>query len=237
MNRQISSQSLRILGALLAYPDEALQAAMPEMAALLIAEGWLPKAEADKVLAFMQELSARDIYDAQEEYVALFDRTPSLSLHLFEHVHGDSRDRGQALVDLDQLYRECGLENASEHTPDYLPMFLEYLSLLPVKDVRASLDGVLEIVAALRERLHKRESGYAAVLAAIEALATRKPDAEKLKAAMAQDAGAALDNEMLDAAWAEQFALAAPTASDSCPKAEQMLARMTQDYPAQGGRP
>ena len=237
MNRQISSQSLRILGALLTYPTEELQAALPEMQAVLTAENWLPKAQASQVLAFMQQLSAQDIYDAQEEYVALFDRTPSLSLHLFEHVHGDSRDRGQALVDLDLLYRERGLANASEHTPDYLPIFLEYLSLLPVDQARSSLDGVLEIVAALRERLHKRESEYVAVLLAIEALATRKPDAAKLQSALAVDAGAPLTSDQIDAAWEEQFALAAPTSSDSCPKAEQMLARMSQDSPVQGGRP
>jgi nitrate reductase delta subunit len=135
------------------------------------------------------------------------------------------------------IYREHGLCNASEHTPDYLPMFLEYLSLLPLDEVRSSLDGVIEIVATLRERLVKRESRHAVVFEALESLATRKPDAAKLRAALAADAGAPLEQDELDAAWEEQFALAAPTGRDSCPKAGQMLARMNESLPVSGGRP
>ncbi|MEJ2459788.1 MAG: hypothetical protein P8Y58_17260 [Novosphingobium sp.] len=52
--------------------------------------------------ALIDDLVTRDLYDAQERYVLLFDRTRKLSLHLFEHVHGESRDRGQAMVDLAQ---------------------------------------------------------------------------------------------------------------------------------------
>jgi nitrate reductase delta subunit len=166
--------------------------------------------------------------DAQEDYVSLFDRTPSLSLHLFEHVHGDSRDRGPALVDLDSLYRERGLENLSEHTPDYLPMFLEYLSLLPVEEARETLDGAVDVIAVIGERLKKRGSAYAVLFDALEEAASRKPDPKKLQGALKADEGLPMSAEEMDKAWEEQFAFAdiKPDQGGGCPQAEEMLARM-----------
>jgi nitrate reductase molybdenum cofactor assembly chaperone NarJ/NarW len=236
MERHTNSQTLRIFAAILSYPTEELQEALPEFRRMLKSESWLSKSSTERLSKFIDDLAEADIYDAQEVYVSLFDRTPSLSLHLFEHIHGDSRDRGQALVDLDLIYRELGLENASEHTPDYLPMFLEYLSLLPLDQVRSSMDGVIEIIATLQQRLVKRESDYAVVLEALQSLATRQPDSGKLKAALTADAGSPLSNDLLDAAWEEQFALAAPRADDTCPKAQQMLVRMQEDTFTTGGK-
>lgn len=230
MKHQTTNQTTRILAALLCYPTAELVTALPELEGILQAEGWLTGTALRQVQSFMQQLAVQDVLDAQESYVDLFDRTPSLSLHLFEHVHGDSRDRGQALVDLDQIYRAHNLSNASEHTPDYLPMFLEYLSLLPVNDVREALDGVVDILGALRERLTNRKSGYSVLFDAILALAKRRPNPQQLQAAMLADAGDAPTEAALDAAWEEQFALAAASASNStdCPKAAEMLARMHQ---------
>jgi len=228
-----NNQTPRILAALLSYPEADLVAALPELERLLKAEGWLNNDGSQAVFGFMQELAGADLLDAQETYVSLFDRTPSLSLHLFEHVHGDSRDRGQALVDLDQIYREQGLCNATEHTPDYLPMFLEYLSLLPLADARAALDGMVEILGALALRLHNRQSKYADLLDAVMMLAARKPDPARLQASLLADDGQLPDNERLDAAWGEQFALAplqnGQEAGNSCPKTADMLARMQMD--------
>lgn len=231
--QKINNQTPRILAALLSYPQADLMAALPEMTQLLQAEGWLNKASLQAVTRFMTELAVADLLDAQEMYVSLFDRTPSLSLHLFEHVHGDSRDRGQALVDLDQIYRTQGLHNATEHTPDYLPMFLEYVALLPLAEARAALDGVVEILGALAQRLRNRQSSYADLLEAVTLLAARKPDPARLQASLLADDGQMPDNERLDAAWGEQFALAPPqqgaSGADACPKAADMLARMHMD--------
>ena len=107
------------------------------------------------------DIGGRDAYDAQERYVLLFDRTRSLSLHLFEHVHGESRDRGQAMVDLMAMYEEDGFEIDTKELPDYLPMFLEYLSMKPRAEAVQLLDETAHILAALRERLKKRQSVYA----------------------------------------------------------------------------
>jgi nitrate reductase delta subunit len=164
----------------------------------------------------------------QEEYVNLFDRTPSLSLHLFEHVHGDSRERGPAMVDLDRIYRVAGMENASDETPDYLPLFLEYLSILEPEQARDDLKGAIDVIAALGERLKKRDSLYAAVFEGLIVAAKQAPDMKNLQRALEIDAGALPSAEALDEVWEAQFAFDNPMGkpSDGCPKAEDMLARI-----------
>jgi nitrate reductase delta subunit len=220
--------TLRIIGFLLNYPEEDLAAEFDGIPDMLRREGWLSGKTISALQGFLKEMAEQELMDRQEEYVALFDRTPSLSLHLFEHVHGDSRDRGPALVDLDSLYREKGLENMSEHTPDYLPMFLEYLSLLPVEDARETLDGAIDVVAVIGERLKKRGSPYSVLFEALEEAASRRPDQKKLQSALKVDAGLPLSIDEMDKAWEEQFAFAdiKPDQGSGCPQAEEMLARM-----------
>lgn len=223
------SVTLKILGLLLTYPDEKWVAARADIVSVLKTENWLTPGTVKKISQFLDSAAQRDIYDLQEDYVALFDRTPSLCLYLFEHVHGDSRDRGQALVELDMLYRERGLENNSEHTPDYLPLFLEYLSVLPPDQARDNLDGAIDVIAILCERLKKRESGYAVLFDALLEAAVRKPDEKKLQGAMKLNAGAEPTAQEMDEAWEQQFAFAmAQQNADGggCPKAEEMLKRM-----------
>lgn len=225
----MNGYTLKIIGFLLNYPAEPIGSAVREMPEILRREKWLSDETIAALGNFLTELAGRDLMDLQEEYVALFDRTPSLSLHLFEHVHGDSRDRGQALVELDSLYREMGLENVSEHTPDYLPLFLEYLSLLPVDQARENLDGAIDVIVVIGERLKKRGSPYAALFDALAETASREPDHKKLKSALQADAGLPLSTDQMDEAWEEQFAFAdmKPDQGQSgCPQAEEMLARM-----------
>lgn len=221
-------KTLKALAFLMAYPSADTQMAGGEIADVLKAEGWLPAATVQGIEKFMAECAAADIYDLQEDYVGLFDRTPSLCLHLFEHVHGDSRDRGQALVELDMLYRERGLENNSEHTPDYLPLFLEYLSTLPPDEARENLDGAIDVIAVLGERLKKRESGYAILFDALQEAAARKPDPKKLQSALAFNAGHEPTQDEMDEAWEQQFAFAGAKDDNGggCPKARDMLKRM-----------
>lgn len=224
--------TLKIIGALLAYPSQDLQDAAGEMKTILRQEAWLSGKTLGNIETFLDELKGKDILDAQEEYVDLFDRTPSLALHMFEHVHGDSRDRGQALVELDMLYREIGLDNVSEHTPDYLPLFLEYLSMLSVDDARHNLDGAIDVIAVIGERLKRRESSYAVLFEALKEASSRKPDEKKLQAAMKAHNGAPLSQDEMDAAWEEQFAFDNTGSSQNgCPKADDMLARMNEDIP------
>ena len=174
------ARTYRALAALIAYPTDALQAATGEIAAVLA------------------ELAGRDIYDLQERYFALFDRSRTLSLHLFEHVHGESRDRGQAMADLIELYRGHGFEPTASELPDFLPLFLEFLSLLPGHEAQALLAEPAGILQVLAERLVTRKSAYAAVFAALATLANAP--AIGLPDHSTEDPD---DLAALDAAWEE----------------------------------
>lgn len=226
----MNGYTLKIIGSLMMYPAVDLRQAAGDMAGILKAEGWLSGRIVKNMESLIDLLRTTDLLDLQESYVDLFDRTPSLSLHLFEHVHGDSRDRGQALVELDTLYREIGLENVSDHTPDYLPLFLEYLSFLPVDEARNNLDGAIDVIAVIGERLKKRGSRYAFLFEALKEAASRRPDEKKLAAAMAAHNGEPLSREEMDAAWEDQFAFDnAGTGKNGCDKVQNMLARMNED--------
>ena len=127
-------RTLKILSILLSYPDEEFPAR--DLSEALDGEALLPPACHAKVTALIDDIAACDLYDARERYVYLFDRTRSLSLHLFEHVHGESRDRGQAMVDLSDLYERNGFRIAARELPDYLPLFLEFAATLPLSEAR-----------------------------------------------------------------------------------------------------
>ncbi len=195
------SQTFKVLSALLSYPTPEMQAAAPELRAALDAEALLPEKQRARVGRLIGEIESRDIYDLQERYVLLFDRTRSLSLHLFEHVYGESRDRGAAMVDLAQAYEKHGLMIAANELPDFLPLFLEFLSALPPQEARNWLGQTVHIIGAFRQRLRKRGSPYAAVFWAIETLANAKPDADALKSLREQEDDDPNDLEALDRAW------------------------------------
>ncbi len=163
--------TLRALSALLTYPDAALTAAAPALASALAEEGRLSPAALDALATLLRSLAQEDLYELEEAYVSLFDRTRRLSLHLFEHVHGESRDRGQAMVDLAALYETGGLLIATNELPDFLPLFLEYAATRPREEACALLADVDHILAGLEERLMSRATPYSAVFGALRSLA------------------------------------------------------------------
>jgi nitrate reductase molybdenum cofactor assembly chaperone NarJ/NarW len=211
-------KTLKVLSALLGYPTPELLAAAPELRAALQSEGVLKRRALDGVIRLIDELGRLDPFDAQERYILLFDRTRSLSLHLFEHVHGESRDRGQAMVDLIKVYEDAGYTPTASELPDYLPLFLEF--------------------AALRERLAKRRSPYEAVFAALSALSQSKLDEAALAALRAEPDPEPDDLEALDAAWAEEEVAFGPgSAADACGK-DALSAKLRQARrPAPGLEP
>lgn len=197
-------KTFRALSALLQYPTGQLVDALCEIADVLDRESLAPRSLRPQVSALFDRLRDGDLYDLQEEYVLLFDRTRSLSLHIFEHVHGESRDRGQALVDLKSIYEEHGFAIGTTELPDFLPLFLEYLSLLPVAEARTMLAETAHVLAALAERLAKRKSPYEAEFRVLLAIAAAQPDESALEA-LRQEADPAPDDfAALDAAWEEE---------------------------------
>jgi nitrate reductase delta subunit len=198
------SMTFKALSALLSYPDRDLVEAVGEIRATLEREALVPDFERRLVGKLLDETASLDLYDLQERYVLLFDRTRSLSLHLFEHVHGESRDRGQAMVDLRSLYEQAGLEVEPRELPDYLPLFLEYLSLRPVEEARALLREPIGVISALRERLSKRKTSYAGVFRALEAIAGGTTDLKVLNELRRRPDDDPNDLEALDAVWEEE---------------------------------
>lgn len=223
-------RTLKILGYFLAYPEQEHVHAVKECISVLQSEKWLSESRHEKLAAALKNFEEKDLLDLQEDYVALFDRTPSLSLHLFEHIHGDSRDRGQALSDLLKVYEDSGLYINTEEMPDYLPLFTEYVATLPYQEASETMGSVVNILSSLAERLRNRESFYADILDAIIETASRTPDLKTVEEHLKKYSGAALSLDEMDKEWEEQFAFAntAQTTGieSGCPKAEEMLARI-----------
>ena len=210
--------TLRVLSQLLTYPQEQLVEAAPELADVLAQEKLVDAYTRAALQPLLTRLEQGDLYALQENYVALFDRTRRLSLHLFEHVHGESRDRGQAMVDLAALYEKGGLYVASNELPDYLPLFLEFAATRPWAEARGLLKDVAHLLVQLEERLVERGSDYAAIFVALRILAgeLRTVPADYLSQPAKADDPVA-DLEALDKEWEETAVTFGPgDAMDGC---------------------
>jgi len=222
------TRTFKALSALLSYPTAELQAAIPEIVTVLDREALLPADALSALSPLMVALHTGSLIDAQERYVFLFDRSRTLSLCLFEHVHGDSRDRGGAMVDLLETYRAGGFELTTNELPDHLPVLLEYLAHRPLAEARAMLGETTHILAALAERLERRGSPYKAVFAALTALAASPADIEALRALAAVPMDDPADLAALDAVWDEAAVTFGPDPNAGCPASRDMLNRMAQ---------
>lgn len=197
-------KTFKVLSALLSYPTEALIEAAPQFFSVLDAERLLPAGFRAAVDALIDEIAAGDLYDLQERYGLLFDRSKTLALHLFEHVHGESRDRGQAMVDLKAMYENAGLAIAANELPDYVPLFLEFLSIRPAAEGSELLGQTAHILAALAERLGRRQSSYKAVFDALVAIAAEPPRRDIVDQMLKSPDNDPMDLVALDAAWEEE---------------------------------
>jgi nitrate reductase delta subunit len=212
--------SFKALGALLDYPTPELQSALDEIEQALNEERAIPAAELEGVRALIDRLRKSDVMDAQEYWIGLFDRSKRLALHLYEHSYGESRDRGQAMVNLALTYRMNGFELNAAEMPDYLPLFLEFLSVIPEMHARRYLTDAVEIIEALRIRLDERDSTYAALLTALVTLASRNADEGEVEAILASEPQDPQDLEQLDEQWAEEpVDFTAGSALKDCPYA------------------
>lgn len=194
---------LKVLSALLSYPTAELQDALPELGDIISADKTLPRPRRKALKALADELQDDDLYTAQERYVALFDRGRALSLHLFEHVHGESRDRGQAMVDLIEVYRRNGFELNARELPDYVPLFLEFLAHIPDRDAKGLLTDAMPVLVLLGARLDLRQSRYAGVFAALEAIGGATADAKSIRRKVAEE-GEDQTIAQMDQIWEEE---------------------------------
>ena len=196
-------RSLRVLSRLLTYPKADTQSHMGELKQVLSDDGFLKAKTLKKLTAFMDEFAGMDLMDAQETYVELFDRGRAHCLHLFEHVHGESRFRGQAMIDLAGRYAEKGLEIGVGELPDYLPVFLEFISICEPEEGLETLAQAAPVIATIGEKLKRQKSGYASVFKAIAELSGAKLNQKEIEKA----ADAALPHiqtlDEMDEEWKE----------------------------------
>ena len=198
----------RALSALLSYPSEEMRRALPKIADVIRAAPIVAPGELRGLLGLIDELSQDDLLAAEERYVDLFDRGRALSLHLFEHLHGESRDRGEAMVELKQIYERAGFELSARELPDYLPVMLEYLSCRDLNEAREMLADCAHILTTIGRSLVARRSRYATVLQALIVIAGESPiDVAKVPPITER-------TDALDRDWAEEPAFAgAPAAA------------------------
>lgn len=206
-------RTFKALSALLTYPGAELAAAIDEIEAVIDEENLLRPASRSGLQPLLDALRTDDLLDLQERYVELFDRSRRHSLHLFEHIHGESRDRGQAMIDLVQHYERGGLLLTASELPDYLPLFLEFLSTQPPGEARSLLAETSHVLSVLDERVSSRSPAYGAVLTAILSLA-----GDVRAAPVATEGLAEIDDlAALDAEWEETAVAFGPgTPDDGC---------------------
>jgi nitrate reductase delta subunit len=208
------SLPLRALSRLLQYPDRELMDHLSEVAAALYEMPKLSKKVQAGLEEFVNNLEASDLMDSQENYVECFDRGRATSLHLFEHVHGDSRERGQAMVDLLQTYKEGGLQLSANELPDHLSIILEFASTLPLDQAKQFVGEMAHILNAVYSTLVARNNRYAWLIAAAIEFSGEKFKVVELK----------IEEESMDEEWAEPPAFGGcSTRGQSKPGEEQPL--------------
>jgi nitrate reductase molybdenum cofactor assembly chaperone NarJ/NarW len=193
-----------MLGALLDYPDQSLIVALDEIRAELVRHAGLPSDTRTALTNLVDRLSARPLLDLQEDYVEIFDRGRATSLYLFEHVHGESRDRGQAMVDLLAMYEAKDLYLGAGELPDYLPVFLEFLSHETPAQAHALLGEIADINRQIATSLAERGTPYFAAVAALLPLGGEPPLANANITVSETATTREVDGEALDREWQEE---------------------------------
>ena len=163
-------KTFKVISLLLCYPESEWLAALPELEDALVAEADSNGDARTRLAPLLSQLRQTSLIQLQENYVATFDRNPSHSLHLFEHIHGESRDRGSAMIDLLEEYWKHDFDASSSELPDYVPLFLEFLSLLPTEEALALLGDAVHVLAAIGRKLDANGSPYATAFQVLEAL-------------------------------------------------------------------
>ena len=215
--------TLRVLAHLLSYPDAEWRTHLDELGTALRQEQALSAARQAELGALLQRLARRDALEIEAEFVELFDRGRGTALHLFEHVHGDSRDRGPAMVDLVKTYEAAGLLLGEGELPDHLTVVLEYASTQPPAAAREFLREISHILQLIFSALLKRHSPYASVIAAVLDLAGEKAQAVKLP-----------DEPALDETWQEPEAFGGCSTQGQARPGQPQTIQITKRPPAAG---
>lgn len=225
--------TLKSFSLLLSYPTTELQEAVGKIREVVSGDRRLGRREFGRIDRLLSVMQTSDVWVLQEQFVDLFDRSRSLSLNLFEHVHGESRDRGSAMVSLLESYRTAGFEPSTKELPDHLPVLLEYLAMRPASEARDVLADAAYIFEALARRLSRRSSPYASVFSALVSLSGQSVSRKMVADLIAAPDPDGNDLEALDRAWEESEVTFGPDPNAGCPEVRNILSRM--DPPAKPG--
>lgn len=158
----------RIASALLGYPDATLRTALPEILEAIERAACVSAEERAVLTHFADSLSAADPVSAEADYVSTFDMVPEHSLHLTHHLIGEDKNRGPALIDLTEFFKAHGFEVRDNELPDYLPLLLEFVSLLGAEAGLAFLARWNKVLRQLRANLADAKSPYAELIGLVE---------------------------------------------------------------------
>ena len=195
-------KSFKVLSVLLSYPQPDWVEHLNELEQILMDENLLSKKSLKGLSVLIAQLRGNDLITNQEQYVATFDRGAAHSLHLFEHIHGESRDRGQAMIDLMEMYNANGLDVGTSDLPDYLPVFLEFLSTGNLAQASHFLGETVKVLMLIKERLAKKKNDYRFVFAALVEISNAKVNRKEIKQIVAAECNE--DNfDNVDQNWIE----------------------------------
>jgi nitrate reductase delta subunit len=215
---------LKLIGVLMDYPQDELWQHREELLDAADDSALSPQRR-DELGDFVRTLLDTDPLTAQDNWLSLFDRGRSMSLLLFEHIHGESRDRGQAMVDLIEAYRKNGFELAARELPDYLPLLLEYLDQRPQAEARDWLHYVNHIVGLLAARAGERKSPYAVLFEILVEIADGKLDLRVLRQRASEEPRDDTP-EVMDRLWEEEaIRFGAEMPDENCSPPDRLPAR------------
>ena len=226
---QTDMRLLKVISVLMDYPSHELftDDTLSECKAIVMNSRLISPQVRQEIADFIDDMVATGEMESQARYDSLFERGRSLSLWLFEHVHGESRDRGQAMVDLMAQYEEAGFEIGVKELPDYLPMYLEYLAYqATVTDdemqIRQDIADVSHIVAVLAARLIDKNSQYVGLFKALLQVAGEPLTVIDDELAKINKANAPADDtiEAIDHEWEEEMVDFLGAEQENCPTSQ-----------------
>jgi nitrate reductase molybdenum cofactor assembly chaperone NarJ/NarW len=158
----------KALSLLLDYPEAELIDSLDELERRIGTVDHIDATERAVLKTLIDHLRRTDLTELQADYVQTFDLTPEHSLHLTHHLFGDDKNRGPALIDLTEMYKEYGLRLAANELPDFLPLVLEFAALLDDGEARMFLGDAAKVTRVLAANLEQADSVYAPCIRLIE---------------------------------------------------------------------
>lgn len=224
--------TFNVLSSLLRYPEPELREHLTAARQILREERLVGHDALAGLEDLIDYLEAMPQMDVEAAYLEAFERGRSTSLYLFEHIHGESRDRGQAMVRLMEQYERHGLQLEARELPDFLPLFLEFLATRPLDEARQHIAEVGDIIDLIAARLRRRGTPFAAAAAAVAEFSAQPSDAATFDDVVQQedrdDTPAALDAAWLEAPVTFNDAEGPDNAGSGCGRAASAVATVTE---------